>query len=649
MSDIRFNQWLHQSGTGGVSQSDGGHVGIGTTNPLIPVGAGNTHILNVGVVTCNNISAGSSITATTFYGSGANLTSLPAQATIANNADNRVITGGSGVNLNGEANLTFSGSVLGINQASVDTNYVLDAVGGAIFTKTGTFTSSDFNKGHLTLRNTTASQGAFLDFRAASSGGAYGVIAKIGGFNTYSGSGYDGALTFSTRQSSTNTMVERLRIKSDGKVGVGTDSPLSVLTAYGENRGEGTVTGQITAKDNAAYNASPTAGLVFQGHYASNNAQAIFAGITGFKENANDGNLAGALALHVRANGAVAYEALRIKSDGNVIIGSGGSWSYPKALNVQGSSGSILSLYNADTTTYAANTSTAIELKLLTGNTGNQSGACEIRAVKTNGTNGDSTRHLSFWTGGNGGGNGERMRITGDGYCKFTSNGAYDGYANAQQAHEFRQSLNKPTLWCSNSSSAQTWEIIRAESARGNNSAFGFISCTSGNLTDDEFRVRGDGQVYADGSFNSGGADYAEYFEWTDGNSSYEDRRGMTVVLDGNKVKLSTSSDSTDNIIGVVSGNASVIGDAASEKWTDKYLRDDYGAYLRNENGERVLNSSFDDTKTYVSRENRQEWDAIGMVGKLRIRKGQTTGTRWIKMRDISDTCLLYTSDAADE
>ena len=53
MSDIRFNQWLHNSGTGGVSQVDGGHVGIGTTNPLIPVGAGVTAILNVGVVTAN--------------------------------------------------------------------------------------------------------------------------------------------------------------------------------------------------------------------------------------------------------------------------------------------------------------------------------------------------------------------------------------------------------------------------------------------------------------------------------------------------------------------------------------------------------------------------------------------------------------------
>ena len=70
MSDIRFNQWLHNSGTGGVSQVDGGHVGIGTTNPEIAVHSGNNKILNVGIVT-----------ASTYYGSGANLTGISGGST----------------------------------------------------------------------------------------------------------------------------------------------------------------------------------------------------------------------------------------------------------------------------------------------------------------------------------------------------------------------------------------------------------------------------------------------------------------------------------------------------------------------------------------------------------------------------------------
>ena len=114
---------------------------------------------------------------------------------------------------------------------------------------------------------------------------------------------------------------ERVRFTTAGKVGISTNEPFSNLTVYGENRsGGGSVTGQITAKDNAAWNASPTGGIIFQGHYHSNNANAIFGGITGFKESTAEGNYAGALAFHVRKDGEVSKERLRIKSDGKVGI-----------------------------------------------------------------------------------------------------------------------------------------------------------------------------------------------------------------------------------------------------------------------------------------------------------------------------------------
>ena len=59
---------------------------------------------------------GSSGQVLTSAGSGSAVTwsAIPAQATIANNADNRVITGGSGVNLNGESGLTYNGTRLDV-------------------------------------------------------------------------------------------------------------------------------------------------------------------------------------------------------------------------------------------------------------------------------------------------------------------------------------------------------------------------------------------------------------------------------------------------------------------------------------------------------------------------------------------------------
>ena len=127
-------------------------------------------------------------------------------------------------------------------------------------------------------------------------------------------------------------------------------------------------------------------------------------------------------------------------------------------------------------------------------------------------------------------------------------------------------------------------------------------------------------------------------------------RQGYTVVLDNEKIRLATSDDAAANIIGAVSVNPSVIGDSDINQWKGKYLLDDFGAYIfedynvEDDDGNTVvqqrrkLNPDYDADQEYVSRENRQEWATIGMMGKLRIRKGQPTGDRWIKMRDISDT-----------
>ena len=63
MSDIRFNRWLHQSGTGGVYQDSAGSVGIGTTVPteLLDVQDGNIKIGN-NIISSSGISTFSSAT-----------------------------------------------------------------------------------------------------------------------------------------------------------------------------------------------------------------------------------------------------------------------------------------------------------------------------------------------------------------------------------------------------------------------------------------------------------------------------------------------------------------------------------------------------------------------------------------------------------
>ena len=183
-----------------------------------------------------------------------------------------------------------------------------------------------------------------------------------------------------------------------------------------------------------------------------------------------------------------------------------------------------------------------------------------------------------------------------------------------------------------------------------NNSAKqGFITVGNGNSSarSNVFRVAKDGTTYLKTTQTSG-ADYAEMFEYLDGNESGEDRRGLIVAIEGEKIKVADSKTDIDDVIGIVSATPSVLGDAQGENWNEKYLKDVFGQTiyedveipehtetrptydeLGNVTGEEEivieakverqpkLNPDFDATKKYVAREDRKEWAAVGLVGKL--------------------------------
>lgn len=163
------------------------------------------------------------------------------------------------------------------------------------------------------------------------------------------------------------------------------------------------------------------------------------------------------------------------------------------------------------------------------------------------------------------------------------------------------------------------------------------------------FRVRFNGSTYGVGAWNSTGADYAEYFEWLDGNVDNEDRVGFVVALDGVKIRKATSDDSY--ILGIVSANPSVIGDSHQDDWNGKYVTDEWGRIqyhwadvkyderitVHTENGMHnetvtktrrdyvpVLNPDWNNDEEYIPREERKEWDAVGLIGKLLVRDDGT-------------------------
>ena len=322
MSDIRFNQWLHQSGTGGVSQVDGGHVGIGTTNPDIAVHTANTKKINVGIVTANSVYAGA------YYGDGSNLTGLASDKIEEGDTKVEVVDSGSQYivgEVNGTERLRItSDGRIGINDSSPN-DYELD------IQKRSTATDANLR---LYNNATGSNNDTILRLHIAGTSASNYI---------YFGDGDDSNVGQIRYQHSNDSMQfftgsgERLRIDSSGKIGINrtaTDHPLEI-----QHASEPTVSLWRGSTKGAALQAQSGGTYL----YSYQNAPLIFS-----------------------VNSANGFsERVRIKSDGNVNVGENSSVSGLRYFDVQNDSagannhGSIIRLITSNA---AGNATTSVDI-----------------------------------------------------------------------------------------------------------------------------------------------------------------------------------------------------------------------------------------------------------------------------------------------
>lgn len=179
---------------------------------------------------------------------------------------------------------------------------------------------------------------------------------------------------------------------------------------------------------------------------------------------------------------------------------------------------------------------------------------------------------------------------------------------------------------------------------------------TSPSVLSNALRVTYLGDVMGTKAFQSSGADYAEHTkEWADGNPDGEDRVGYMVTVKGG---LLYKAQPGDYIVGITSGNPSVVGNA-DEDYYWKYERDEFNRIVMEdvpemvqqtdedgnlvfdeethepvmvENGNIIKNARMklaDDydpslQESYIPRAERKEWDYVGMRGIIPVRDDGT-------------------------
>ena len=257
---------------------------------------------------------------------------------------------------------------------------------------------------------------------------------------------------------------------------------------------------------------------------------------------------------------------------------------------------------------------------------------CHAEGTRTQATvnNAHSEGDLSIASGRQGHAEGNQTKASG--YCSHAEGQlteATNYYSHAEGVGTISAGRNQLALGKYNIKDTSSLMIVGKGSNKNNRSnAFSLSSAGNGNFA---------------GTITSAGADYAEYFEWLDGNPDAEDRVGMIVTLEGDKIRFANAG---DDILGIVSGTAMVLGDNHEHEWKYKYITDIYGRIVYDEPVEEFteyvdyvdpekpetwvtvkestgfhvypkLNPDYDPEMEYINRADRKEWDAIGMLGKI--------------------------------
>jgi len=210
--------------------STNSRIGIGTTNPqaLLQVGTGVSVYGNSGIVS-----------ATTYYGSGANLTGITAGATLsAGSGDQRVVvtslTSGTMTSAATDAELTYNSGTNTLSATTFSGNLTGNATG-----LTGT--------PDITVRNITGVAATFtgvLTYEDVTNIDSIGIITARSGVSIGDSIFHTGDTNTAIRFPAADTFTvetagsERLRVDSGGDVGIGTVLPGNALHVFKNGDGQ---------------------------------------------------------------------------------------------------------------------------------------------------------------------------------------------------------------------------------------------------------------------------------------------------------------------------------------------------------------------------------------------------------------------------